>query len=155
MELVFLWPGKTRNQHLRTLQEEYLAKLKPLIPTKIIETPGARGLDEKLKKVIIEKETQGLEKYLKDGYIICLSDKGKEIDSDGLARMIEDKALFSGKKIIFVVGGFLGLSPGVLEKAHLEISLSRMTFSHELARVVLLEQVYRAMNIIKGYAYPK
>ncbi len=150
-----MWPGKTRNQHLRALQEEYLAKLRLLVPTMIIETAGAKGLDEKLKKVIMEKEAQGLEKYLKDGYIICLSDKGKEINSEGLARMIEDKALFSGKKLIFVVGGFLGLAPGVLEKAHLKISLSRMTFSHELARVVLLEQVYRAMNIIKGYAYPK
>jgi 23S rRNA (pseudouridine1915-N3)-methyltransferase len=69
--------------------------------------------------------------------------------------MIEDKDLVSARKVIFLVGGFMGLAPEVLEKADLKISLSRMTFSHELARVVLLEQVYRAMNIVRGYSYPE
>jgi 23S rRNA (pseudouridine1915-N3)-methyltransferase len=68
---------------------------------------------------------------------------------------MELKSVDSGRQLSFLVGGFLGLAPRIMEKADLRLSLSRMTFSHELARTVLLEQVYRALNLIKGYAYPK
>lgn len=155
MELIFLWPGKTRGEHFRALQEEYLNKIRQFSRARIIETAEARGLEEKWMEKILEKEAKGLEKYLQDGYIICLSDKGKEMTSEQLARFIEDKAMTSARKLIFLVGGFLGLAPRILEKANFLLSLSRMTFSHELARVVLLEQVYRSLNIIKGYSYPK
>ncbi|MGB9894145.1 MAG: 23S rRNA (pseudouridine(1915)-N(3))-methyltransferase RlmH, partial [Candidatus Saccharicenans sp.] len=70
-------------------------------------------------------------------------------------RLIEAKAVASARKLVFLVGGFLGLSPRILEKADLKLSLSKMTFSHELARLMIMEQVYRALNLIKGYPYPK
>ncbi|MBC7362546.1 MAG: 23S rRNA (pseudouridine(1915)-N(3))-methyltransferase RlmH [Candidatus Aminicenantes bacterium] len=155
MEIVFLWPGKTRHQHFRALQEEYLGKVSQFGRARIIETAEARGLEEKWAEKILEKEAEGLEKHLQDGYIICLSDKGKEMTSEELARLIEAKAMISSRKLIFLVGGFLGLAPRIMDKANFQLSLSRMTFSHELARVVLLEQVYRALNLIKGYSYPK
>jgi 23S rRNA (pseudouridine1915-N3)-methyltransferase len=155
MELIFLWPGKTRNQYLRALQEEYLGKVAQFGPARIIETPEAKGLEERLAKKIMEKEAEGLEKHLQDGYIICLSDRGKEMTSTELARLVESKAMVSARKLIFLVGGFLGLAPRIMDKADFQLSLSRMTFSHELTRVVLLEQVFRALNLIKGYSYPK
>ncbi|MGB9765532.1 MAG: 23S rRNA (pseudouridine(1915)-N(3))-methyltransferase RlmH [Candidatus Saccharicenans sp.] len=155
MRIVFLWPGPTRNKQLRVLQEEWLERLKPFGEIKIIETAEAKGLKEKWAEKILEKEAQGLEKHLEGSYIICLSDKGKEMSSEELARLIEQQALNSGKRLLFLVGGFLGLSPRIMEKAHLKLSLSRLTFSHELTRVVLLEQIYRALNLIKGYSYPK
>jgi 23S rRNA (pseudouridine1915-N3)-methyltransferase len=155
MEIIFLWPGKTKNRYLRFLQEDYLAKIKLLSRVNLVETVAAKGLDEKHPELIMEKEARGLEKYLKDGYIICLSDKGKELTSEELARLIEQQAAISSRNLIFLVGGFLGLAPRLMAKADLKLSLSRMTFSHELARVVLLEQVYRALSLIKGYSYPK
>ena len=150
-----MWPGKTKNRYLRFLQEDYLAKIELLARVRLVETAAAKGLDEKHPELIMEKEARGLEKYLKDGYIICLSDKGKELTSEELARLIEQQAAISSRNLIFLVGGFLGLAPRLMAKADLKLSLSRMTFSHELARVVLLEQVYRALSLIKGYSYPK
>lgn len=155
MELIFLWPGKTKNQYLRALQEEFLSRLQLFCRARIVETAEARGVKETQPGRILETEARGLEKHLKDGYIICLSDKGKMMTSEELARWLEKQAMVSARKITFLVGGFLGLAPELLERADLELSLSRLTFSHELARVVLLEQVYRAMNLIKGYSYPK
>jgi len=155
MELLFLWPGRTKNPHLRALQEDYLARLRMLGGARIIETAEARGLKESSPEKILEREAEGLEKHLKDGYIICLSDKGKMMTSKELARLIDRQAMVSARRIIFLVGGFLGLASRLLDRADLKLSLSPMTFSHELTRVVLLEQAYRAMNLIKGYAYPK
>jgi 23S rRNA (pseudouridine1915-N3)-methyltransferase len=155
MEIVFLWPGKTKNPHYKALQAEYLEKIERLARAKIVETAEARGLEEKWVEKILEKEAQGLEKHLEDGYIICLSDKGKQMSSKELARMMEDKALKSGQKLVFLVGGFLGLAPRIAERANFCLSLSAMTFSHELARIMVLEQVYRSLCIIKGHSYPK
>lgn len=150
-----MWPGKTKNQHLRALQEEFLSRLQPFCRARIVQTAEARGVKENQAGWILEMEARGLEKHLKGGYIICLSDKGKMMTSDELARWLEKQALVSARKIIFLVGGFLGLAPALLKKADLQLALSPLTFSHELARVILLEQVYRAMNLIKGYSYPK
>ncbi len=155
MEFIFLWPGKTKNQHLRALQEEFLSRLQLFCRVRIVETAEARGVKESQPGRILETEARGLEKHLKDGYIICLSDKGKMMTSEELARWLEKQAMVSARKVMFLAGGFLGLAPELLKRADLELSLSRLTFSHELARVVLLEQVYRAMNLIKGYSYPK
>ena len=155
MKILLVWPGKTRNVNYRTLQREYLEKIKPLAQVSLIETPEARGLEEKWADKILEKEARGLEKYVRDGYIICLSDAGKELNSKEFADLIESKAMNQGGQLVFLVGGFLGLSPRIMEKADLKLSLSRMTFSHELARTILLEQIYRALSLIKGYAYPK
>ncbi|MCR4396462.1 MAG: 23S rRNA (pseudouridine(1915)-N(3))-methyltransferase RlmH [Candidatus Saccharicenans sp.] len=155
MELVFLWPGQTKNPHLRALQEDYLARLRLLGRARIVETAEARGLKESAPEKIMEREAERLEKHLEDGYIICLSDKGKMMTSEELARLIDRQAMISARRIIFLVGGFLGLASRLLDRADLKLSLSPMTFSHELTRVVLLEQVYRAINLIKGYAYPK
>jgi 23S rRNA (pseudouridine1915-N3)-methyltransferase len=155
MEIMFLWPGRTRNENLRILQEEYLEKMSRFCRARIVETAELKGLEEKWADKILEKEAKGLEKHLEDGYIICLSDKGKEMTSTELARLIESRALISARKLIFLVGGFRGLAPRIMDRADFKLSLSRMTLSHELARVVLLEQVYRALNLIKGYSYPK
>lgn len=150
-----MWPGKTKNPHYKALQADYLEKIERLVRARIIETSETRGLEEKWAEKILEKEARGLEKHLKDGYIICLSDKGEQMNSKELAKLIEDKALKSGKKLVFLVGGFLGLAPRIAACADFCLSLSAMTFSHELARIMVLEQVYRSLCIIKGHSYPK
>jgi len=112
-------------------------------------------MDEKFAARIKEIEAFELEKHLKDDYIICLFDEGREMTSTEFARFLEKVALSSSRVISFVVGGFLGLDERILKRADFILSLSRMTFSHELIRALLLEQIYRSLMIIKGRHYIK
>jgi len=128
MRILFVWPGKTRNTSYRTLQQEYLGKIKLLAQVRLVETQVARGLEEKWAEKILERKLKGLKNMTKDGYIICLSDGGKELSSEELAGLMELKSVNSGRQLIFLVGGFLGLAPRIMEKADLKLSLSRMTF---------------------------
>jgi 23S rRNA (pseudouridine1915-N3)-methyltransferase len=152
--LRILWPGKTRNSDLRSLEGSYLEKIRRMSSCEIVETREARGLEDRQAARIREIEAEGLEKRLKDDYIICLSDGGKPMNSPAFSRML-DKRLAESRATAFIVGGFSGLAGRILDRADLVLSLSSMTFSHELCRVVLLEQIYRALTIMKGKAYAK
>ena len=121
----------------------------------MIETKEARGFSDKYGQKIRGIEADALEKHIKDEYIICLFDRGKEMDSEEFARFLEQTAASAASCITFVVGGFLGLAERILKRADLLLSLSKMTFSHELTRVVLLEQIYRSLTIMKGRHYAK
>ena len=155
MRIKILWPGKTRNQSLSELQDVYLEKINKLERCELIETKEARGLTERMEKKILAIEAEGLEKHVKDYYIICLLDKGKEMNSEEFAHFLEEKGSFSLRPITFIVGGFLGLAEGILKKSHLLLSLSKMTLSHELTRIVLLVQIYRSLTINHGRHYAK
>ncbi len=155
MLIKILWPGRTKSEAVRQLEAFYLKRISGLFPCEIIETETVRGLNEKDSEKILEIEARGLVKRLKDDYIVCLLDKGKEMNSTEFARFIEDQAIAGTRSLAFVVGGFLGLSPRILDRAALRLSLSRMTFSHELCRAVLLEQIYRGASLMKGRSYAK
>jgi len=155
MRLKILWPGKTQNLNLFEVQSYYLLKINSMQKCEIIETQVAKGMHEKHAEKILEIEASGLEKYLKDDYIICLSDEGKEMNSLQFAQLLERKVMDHPYPVTFVVGGFLGLADRILKRANMLLSLSCMTFSHELTRVVLLEQIYRALSITKGRRYAK
>lgn len=150
-----LWPGRTKTEAIRQLEAFYLKRLTGLLPCEIVETETVRGLSEKDSEKILENEARGLEKRLKDDYIVCLLDNGKEMNSNEFARFIEARAVSGTRSLAFVVGGFLGLAPRILERADLRLSLSRMTLSHELCRAVLLEQIYRGASLMKGRSYAK
>jgi 23S rRNA (pseudouridine1915-N3)-methyltransferase len=155
MRLKVLWPGRTKSWDLKNLQAFYIEKIRKLSKFELIETREARGIDERNHRKILKIEAEGMEKYLDKDYIICLSDKGNSIDSKKLAGILEKKALSHPYPISFVVGGFLGLGREIMDKADFVLSLSIMTFSHELARIVLLEQIYRSLTIINGKNYAK
>jgi len=155
MKIKILWPGKTRDRNMKELQDSYLAKIKRLERCELIETKEARGLAEKMKRKILAVEADGLEKHMKGDYIICLVDQGKEMNSEEFARFLKEKGMNSKSTITFIVGGFLGLADRILKKSHFLLSLSKMTFSHELSRVVLLEQIYRSLTILHGRQYAK
>lgn len=155
LRLRILWPGKTRNEEFRKLQEFYLRKIRRLAACEVVETREARGLEDKNSEKIKEIEARGLEKRLEDNYIICLFDEGQEMSSRELALFLKKQAENYARPIAFIVGGFSGLAERMLKRANLVLSLSRMTLPHELCRVVLLEQVYRALAIIKGKNYAK
>jgi 23S rRNA (pseudouridine1915-N3)-methyltransferase len=155
MRLIFLWPGKTKSPELRAVQDFYAARIGALASLEIVETREARGIEEKYPEKIRDLEARGLEKHLKGVYSICLLDQGKEMTSQEFARFMRGRAEDAGRPLAFVVGGFLGLADRIAERADLRLSMSRLTFSHELCRVILLEQVYRALTIIRGRHYAK
>jgi 23S rRNA (pseudouridine1915-N3)-methyltransferase len=155
MELRFIWPGKTKSPGARALQEFYLGRIRPMASVSILETREARGLDERAAAKILEVEARGMEDRLVGNFVICLVDEGKEMTSFEFARFLAKRAEDATRAPAFIAGGFLGLAGRILERADLRLSLSRMTFSHEMARVVLLEQVYRSLTIMKGTHYAK
>ncbi|MFC2160672.1 23S rRNA (pseudouridine(1915)-N(3))-methyltransferase RlmH [Acidobacteriota bacterium] len=155
MKLKILWPGRTRNGDIKIIQDDFLKKIRRLSKCDLIETKEARGIDEKDEKKIMEIEAQGLEKYFGNDYILCLSDKGKEMSSEKFAKFLEKRTSHSARTSTFVVGGFLGLDNRIIQKADFLLSLSKMTFSHELIRLILLEQIYRSLTIMKGQHYAK
>ncbi len=154
VRLRILWPGKTKNQEWRALQEFYLARIRQMAPCELVETKTAKGLKDREAEKIRKIEAKELEKHLADDYIIGLFDRGKEMSSEQLARFLGGR-LSSPGPTAFIVGGFAGLASDLMDKVHLQLSLSRMTFSHELCRVALLEQLYRALTILKGKHYAK
>jgi 23S rRNA (pseudouridine1915-N3)-methyltransferase len=155
MRIRILWPGKTRNRDIKNLQQFYLGRINQMEKCELIETKTAKGISEKFAQKIMDIEAAELEKHFKNDYIICLFHEGKEMSSVELARFLKKCSASSARAITFVVGGFLGLEERILKKADTLLSLSQMTFSHELSRIMLLEQIYRSLMIIKGRQYAK
>lgn len=155
MKLKILWPGRTRNRDMKNLQDDYIKKIGHLNKCELIETKETRGISERHKIKILDREAQGLEKHFDNDYIICLCDKGKEMSSKEFAQFLEKLTSHSSRAATFVVGGFLGLDKRIIQRADFLFSLSKMTFSHELIRLILLEQIYRSLTIIKGQHYAK
>lgn len=155
MQLKVLWPGKTHNLYIRHLQDDYLRRINTLGKCSLIETRAAKGIPEAQADKIKQIEGADLEKRLNNDYIVCLFDRGREMDSEEFAVFIDRTAMNQPHAISFVAGGFLGLEDRILERADTLLSLSRMTLSHEMTRIVLLEQIYRALSILRGRSYAK
>lgn len=150
MKFHFIWVGKTRDSNWNALQKEYLSRLSRFVQTDVREIKDARGGDG--------REIEGkriLELLNQKGFVILVDLAGKKISSHELAAEIENWQMRGFKKVTFIIGGPNGVSPGVAEIADSSLSLSFMTFTHEMARVVLLEQLYRGFSIIKGFPYQK
>ena len=152
--LKIVWPGKTKNRDLRALEEFYLARIRQLEPCDLAEAKEAKGLGDRYAEKIMDIEAMNIERHLRDECIVCLSDRGREMNSADFARFLE-RQMSSSRGVAFVVGGFAGLGERILKRADHLLSVSRLTLSHELCRVVLLEQVYRALTIQKGKRYAK
>ncbi len=150
MKLHFLWVGKTRDPSYRTLQENYLGRLSHFVKCEVVEVRDSAASESKLIEGnrILEKVNQST--------FVCLLDvAGEQLSSHELASRIEKWQNAGLKDVSFVIGGADGVSVDVVQRANFKLSLSFLTFTHEMARVVLLEQLYRAYTIIKGYPYQK
>lgn len=155
MRIRIVWPGKTRNRDIRNLQAFYLERINHLEKVEVVETKEAKGIPEKFAQKIKKIEASELEKHFENAYIICLFHEGKEMSSDEFARFLKKIYSSSARTITFVIGGFLGLDDRILKRADVLLSFSQMTFSHELSRVMLLEQIYRSLMTVKGRQYAK
>jgi len=146
MKFRFLWVGKTKDNNWRALQDEYFARLSHFVRSETVELKDSGKEIE--GKLILEK--------LNQSSFVCLLDvKGRSISSHDLAAKLENWQNRGLKEVTFVIGGAEGVASRVVERADDSLSLSFLTFTHEMARVVLLEQLYRAFTIIKGFPYQK
>jgi 23S rRNA (pseudouridine1915-N3)-methyltransferase len=150
MKIRFVWVGKTRNKHFRALQEEYLGRLGHFIKFETIEVRDAAGQDAK------EIEGKRILEKLNQSWFVCLLDVGgRSLNSHELASEVEKWQNDAIKEVAFVIGGADGVSREVAQRADSTLSLSFLTFTHEMARVILVEQLYRAYTILRGFPYQK
>ena len=146
MKFRFVWVGKTKDANWRALHDEYLKRLAHFVKFEITEIKD--GSPETESKRILENVNQSA--------FVCLLDvKGRSVSSPELAKEIEKWQNRGLKEVTFIIGGAEGVASEVVETADISLSLSVLTFTHDMARVVLLEQLYRAFTIIKGFPYQK
>jgi 23S rRNA (pseudouridine1915-N3)-methyltransferase len=155
MKLRFLWIGKTRQPAVKQLVTEYLDRIGRFAKVEVTELRDQTGAGAGRAGVIEKEGSELVERVSGDPFVIALDERGRQFDSSKLAAFVEQHRTAGTRQITFVIGGHNGLAEGVKRRADLVLSLSRMTMTHELARVVLLEQVYRAFTIIHGLPYQK
>jgi 23S rRNA (pseudouridine1915-N3)-methyltransferase len=154
MKITLLTVGKTTNANLVILQDEYQNRLKFYIPFEIVVIPELKNTKNLSIAEQQEKEADLILKQLETSdEVVLLDDKGKQFTSMGFSEYISKKMLASHKRMVFVVGGPYGFSERVYSRANGKVSLSAMTFSHQMIRLIFVEQLYRAMTILKGEPY--
>lgn len=159
MKITILTVGKIKEDFYRKAIAEYSKRLSRYCKLEIIEVTDEKTPDSAnavVEEQIKDKEGERLLKYIReDAYVIALAIEGKMLDSIELSKNIEQLGIMGKSHIIFVIGGSLGLSDRILKRADYKLSFSKMTFPHQLMRVILLEQIYRSYRIICKEPYHK
>ncbi len=159
MKITIITVGKLKEKYLKDAISEYCKRLSRYCKLEVIEvadekTPDQAG--EGMETMIREKEAERILKYIReDAYVVTLEIKGKQLTSEELAEKIDRLGIQGKSHIQFVIGGSIGLGGTVLNRSDYALSFSRMTFPHQLMRVILLEQIYRSYRIINGEPYHK
>ncbi|WP_440322391.1 23S rRNA (pseudouridine(1915)-N(3))-methyltransferase RlmH [Laedolimicola sp.] len=159
MKITCVVVGKIKEKYFTDAIREYSKRLSRYCKLEIVELADEKtpdGASEAEEVAIREKEGERILKALKDdAYVIALAIEGKMLDSVELSQKIDRLGVSGTSHIAFVIGGSLGLAPAVMKRADYALSFSRMTFPHQLMRVVLLEQLYRSYRILKNEPYHK
>ena len=159
MKITCVAVGKIKEKYLTEAIREYEKRLGRYCRLEITELADEKtpdGASPAEEAAIREREGERILKAIKeDSYVIALAIEGKMLDSVELSRKIESLGTGGVSHITFVIGGSLGLSPAVMKRADYALSFSRMTFPHQLMRVILLEQIYRGYRILAGEPYHK
>jgi 23S rRNA (pseudouridine1915-N3)-methyltransferase len=153
LKIKFIAIGGVKDQRIRALIDGYVKRIRRYSEVSVIEARDSGG---RVGRARAEKDTEALLKRLStDDFNIALASDGRQISSEGLAAFLKDKMLYSSreKAVAFITGGPFGVGPRVNDACDMVMSLSGMTLPHELARLVIAEQVYRAFTIIKGEPY--
>lgn len=154
MKTVLIAVGRTVEQHYITAINDYIQRTKHFIPFEMEVIPELKNTKSLSVEQQKEKEGELICKSLQPGDVVVLLDEGgKEFRSVDFALWIEKKLSTVNKRLVFVIGGPYGFSPKVYQIAHEKISLSKMTFSHQMVRIIFVEQLYRAMTILNGGPY--
>ena len=159
MNITIITVGKVKEKFYRDALEEYQKRLTRYCKMTIIEVADEKTLDhcsDREVDLILEKECQRILKHIKDyDTVITLEIEGRQLDSVAFAEKIETLGITGKSSIVFVIGGSLGLHETVKKRSNFALSFSKMTFPHQLMRVILAEQIYRGFRIINGEPYHK
>ncbi|MBQ8061643.1 MAG: 23S rRNA (pseudouridine(1915)-N(3))-methyltransferase RlmH [Bacteroidales bacterium] len=154
MKICLLTVGKTDIGWVREGLETYVSRLSHYVPFSVKEIPELKNASSLSRQQIKDKEGELILGCLSPSdMVILLDEHGKEYSSTEFARQIESWISGGGKNIVFIIGGAYGFSEAVYSRSNSKLSLSRMTFSHQMVRTIFAEQLYRAFTIIKGQPY--
>jgi 23S rRNA (pseudouridine1915-N3)-methyltransferase len=154
MHIRFLWVGKTKNSSLKSLQLDYLERIRHLVPCEVVETRDLSKRRSLPVAELLEEEGREFAKAVpQSGRMVALDERGTQFASLGFARWLESEQNTGVRALTFVIGGPEGLSPVISSRAQLILSLGKMTWTHEMCRILLLEQVYRALCIMRNIPY--
>lgn len=154
MKILLLVVGKTVDKHLIALTNEYAERIGHYIPFDLEVIPELKNT--KTLTTEQQKKREGeliLKSIKKDDYVVLLDEGGKEFRSMEFAAFLKSKQNMGLRRLVFIVGGPYGFSPEIYQLAREKVSLSRMTFSHQMVRLFFVEQIYRAMTILRGEPY--
>ena len=156
MKFRFLWPRSTADAELAALIERYLNRIKHFYPIEVKEVAAQRGRQGTDDASIMRAQSARLiEAIPTAGYTVVLDERGRSMDSLKFAKWLERMTMEQPHGVAFVLGGDVGLADSVRQRAGLLLSLSAMTLPHQLARVLLLEQIYRACTLMRNIPYHK
>lgn len=159
MKITILTVGKIKEKFFIDAIKEYSKRLSKYCSLEIVEVADEKtpdGASAALEEQIREKEGERLLAKIKENsYVITLEIEGKMLDSVELSHMLQEKMVQGESHLTFIIGGSLGLSGAVRKRSDIALSFSKMTFPHQLMRVILLEQIYRSFRIMKGEPYHK
>ena len=159
MKITVITVGKIKEKYLKDAIADYSKRLSRYCKLEILEVADEKtpdGASEIVEENIREKEGERILKLIKeDAYVITLEISGKMLTSEELADRIETLGIQGKSHLVFVIGGSIGLGREVLRRSDYALSFSKMTFPHQLMRVILLEQIYRSYRIINGEPYHK
>jgi 23S rRNA (pseudouridine1915-N3)-methyltransferase len=153
MRLHFVWTGKTKDRRCAALLGDYLERVAQFATADVSELKDAGAADE--QRAALLEGLKILSAVERDDFVVLLDERGEELSSTELADFIAVRQRAGTKRLAFVVGGFAGVSEEVRRRAQLKLALSRLTLTHEMARVLLAEQVYRAYTLLAGLPYHK
>jgi 23S rRNA (pseudouridine1915-N3)-methyltransferase len=152
--LSLIWVNKTRDAWLRAGIEHYIMKIEHYLHVQVLQVRGVRFARNMGPDEVMKHEAKSIIKALSKGaFTVALDVKGQMVDSPGLARMLTDLEARGVRDLAMVIGGASGLAPEIIKRVDRRLSLSPMTFTHDMARLILVEQIYRACTIKAGEPY--
>jgi 23S rRNA (pseudouridine1915-N3)-methyltransferase len=153
MKIKVVWVGKTRSPNLASVSKDFSSRIRHFVSFEIVEIKETKLKDD-LKRIAVEGQKM-LSAIDRSDFVAGLDPKGRASTSDEFASFLEKHMTENPRTLAFVVGGPAGLSDDVKRRSDVLCSLSKLTLSHDLARIVLLEQIYRALTIIRNLPYAK
>lgn len=159
MHIRIIAVGKIKERFLQDGILEYEKRLRPYAKIQIIEIPEEKrptSATPPIEQAAMAKEGERILASIPEGsYVVALDVNGEDWSSTALAQALSRRELAGNNQIAFIIGGDLGLAPAVISQSNLRLSLSRMTFTHPIARLLIIEQIYRAFRILRGEPYHK
>ena len=156
MKIKIIALGKIKEKFLKDGIDEFLKRLTPYASVEIIELNPIEIKDENLTQKALDEEGVNILSHIKDdSFVVTMEIRGKQLSSEEFAQKINDITMNGVSELVFVIGSSCGISQKVSQRADFKLSMSKMTFLHQFARLILVEQIYRAFKILKGEKYHK